>query len=91
MHLNPERVSKSIALTSLIQKNMIKNTGAKNLGTKGASFESYPGESAMPGTLLELGFISNSNERQKLVSNSYQNKLAKAIADGVSEYYTLYY
>ena len=47
-------------------------------------------ESAMPATLLELGFINNSSERQKLVTDSYQNKLAKAIADGIDEYFTIY-
>ena len=44
----------------------------------------------MPATLLELGFISNSNERAKLTTDSYQNKLAKAIADGIYEYFEIY-
>ena len=38
-------------------------------------------------TLLELGFINNTAERKKLVTSSYQNKLAKAIADGIEEYF----
>ncbi|MGO5013622.1 N-acetylmuramoyl-L-alanine amidase [Niallia sp. Sow4_A1] len=38
-------------------------------------------------TLLELGFINNTAERKKLVTSSYQNKLAKAITDGIEEYF----
>ena len=33
--------------------------------------------------LIELGFLSNPTESSKLVTASYQNKLAKAIADGI--------
>ena len=90
MHNDPERVSKSITLTRLIQENMVNYTGAVNRGTDGASFQVIR-ESAMPATLLELGFIDNTSERQKLVTDSYQNKLARAIADGIDEYFNMYY
>ena len=90
MHNNPDRVSKSITLTDLIHEKLINYTGAKDLGTDGGSF-AVVRESAMPATLLELGFISNSNERAKLITDSYQNKLAKAIADGIHEYFEIYY
>ena len=90
MHNNRERVSKSITLTNLIHEKLIDYTGANDLGTDGASF-AVVRESTMPATLLELGFISNSSERQKLVTNSYQNKLANAIADGIDEYVEIYY
>ena len=57
---------KVLILANLIQENLIEYTGAKNLGAKGSSFAVIR-ESEMPATLLELGFISNSSERQKLV------------------------
>ena len=37
-----------------------------------------------PGLLIECGFISNSNERQLLEKEWYQRKLAKEIANGMS-------
>ncbi|MCM3763521.1 Ig-like domain-containing protein [Neobacillus niacini] len=89
MHNNPERIANSMRLTSLIQDNMVQYTGAGNRGTDGASFAVIR-ESAMPATLLEMGFISNSTERQKLFTDSYQNSLAKAIADGIDEYFRIY-
>jgi N-acetylmuramoyl-L-alanine amidase len=89
MHNNPERISRSMKLTNLIQENLVDYTNANNRGTEGASFAVIR-ESAMPATLVEIGFISNSTERQKLVTTSYQNILANAIADGIVEYYKIY-
>ena len=36
-----------------------------------------------PGLLIECGFLSNYNERSKLITETYQKKIAKAIANGV--------
>lgn len=88
-HDNPERIAKSMTLTTLIQQNMIEYTGAHDRGTAGDTF-SVLRESAMPATLTEIGFINNASERQKLITDSYQNKLAKAIADGIVEYFKVY-
>jgi N-acetylmuramoyl-L-alanine amidase len=89
LHNNPERISKSVKLTNLIQDNLIEYTGAKDRGTDGETF-SVVRESAMPATLIEMGFINNSSERKKLVTDSYQNIIAKAIADGIDEYFNIY-
>ena len=89
MHNNPDRIAKSMTLANLIQENMVDYTGANNRGTDGETF-SVIRESAMPATLLEIGFINNPSERQKLVTDSYQNTLATAIADGIDEYFKIY-
>jgi uncharacterized protein YjdB len=86
MDTNPDRIKKSITLANLIQKNMVANTGADGRGTSGETF-SVIRESAMPATLLEVGFISDSTERQKLFTDSYQNNLALAIANGIDSYF----
>ena len=41
----------------------------------------------IPGILIECGFMSNSNERMKLVSDKYQTKLVDSIVDGLIEYF----
>ncbi|MCL6573937.1 MAG: N-acetylmuramoyl-L-alanine amidase, partial [Bacillus sp. (in: Bacteria)] len=89
LHNNPERISKSVKLTNLIQDNLIEYTGANDRGTDGETF-SVVRESSMPATLIEMGFINNSSERKKLVTDSYQNIIAKAIADGIDEYFNIY-
>lgn len=40
----------------------------------------------MPSVLVECGFISNKAEEKKLNNKSYQDKIAKAIAKGISNY-----
>lgn len=44
-------------------------------------------ESPMPAVLVEMGFISNPSDRQKLQDPSYQEKIAKAIAAGINRYF----
>ena len=40
-----------------------------------------------PGVLVELGFLSNSNDRYLLKQQYYQNKLARVITQGVIKYF----
>ena len=40
----------------------------------------------IPSLLIETGFISNPNEARKLKSKSHQQKMAKAIFEGVTSY-----
>jgi N-acetylmuramoyl-L-alanine amidase len=42
----------------------------------------------IPSLLLETGFISNPNEARKLSSSSYQNKMARAIFQGIEQYFS---
>jgi len=44
----------------------------------------------IPATLVELGYITNSEERTLLQSPEYQQKLAEAIAMGIVNYYQQY-
>ena len=40
------------------------------------------------GVLIECGFISNKNEREKLITDEYQELLSKTITKVVIEYFT---
>ena len=40
-----------------------------------------------PGVLLEVGFLSNSNERYLLKTNAYQEKIVKTIVNGLLIYF----
>ena len=42
----------------------------------------------VPGVLLEVGFISNANERYLLKQDSYQEKIAISIKNGLIKYFT---
>ena len=41
----------------------------------------------IPGVLIELGFLSNSNDRYRLTRDEYQEKLAISIANSIEKYY----
>ena len=40
-----------------------------------------------PGVLIECGYLSNYNERNLLISDAYQEKIAKSITNGIINYY----
>lgn len=41
-----------------------------------------------PGVLVEVGFLSNSQERQELTQRSYQDKIAASVYKGIMRYFT---
>lgn len=44
----------------------------------------------IPGVLVEVGFLSNPNERYNLNHDNYQKLVAKSIAKGIEEYFKKY-
>lgn len=42
----------------------------------------------IPGVLVEVGFLSHSEERELLISEKYQDKVAEALYRGILRYYT---
>ena len=40
----------------------------------------------MPSILIETAFISNPQEEKRLTDGGYQDKLARAILDGIRDY-----
>ena len=40
----------------------------------------------MPAVLIEVGFVTNANEAMQLTQKAYQNKIAHAMALGISGY-----
>ncbi len=68
-----------------IQRNLISKTDSHNGGVRSAPFWILVGASR-PSVLVELGYITNANEREKLLNNSYQDKLADGITEGISRY-----
>jgi N-acetylmuramoyl-L-alanine amidase len=40
----------------------------------------------MPAVLVEMGFLTNPQQEQRLVSDDYQNALVQALVDGIVRY-----
>ena len=70
-------------LAENIQSAVIKKTGGYNRGVKDSTTLAVLRHSIMPSVLIEVGFISNTDEREKMFNESYRQKLADGIAEGI--------
>ena len=77
-------LSKSITLGSHIQEAFAQS-GRPDLGVKQMNLEVLAG-SAMPGVLVEIGFITNIQEEAYLNSEKGQQEVAMAIYKGIKAY-----
>lgn len=68
----------------IILKDVIAATGAKSRGVKSAN-HLVTRKSQMPANLIEIGFMNNPTELKNLADESYQNKLAHGIANGITD------
>ena len=84
---NPEKDTVSKILAQNIQDNIIKETNAENLGIKESTGLIVTKNTEMASCLVETGFLSSTTERQKLVSDLYQDKLVEGIANGIKSYF----
>lgn len=59
---------------------------ALSIKTRNVKDENYQvlRDTAMPSALMEIGFLSNPNERAELQTADYRNTIAQAIADGIA-------
>ena len=79
--------SKCNKLATNIQTALIAETGAYDRGVQETDKVTAINWSEVPVTVLQLGFMSNKDEDAKLWSEEYQNKMVKAICDGIDAYF----
>ena len=85
-HNDSQVLAESIrsAITSLLQKDNTREL-------KPAGSDIYLLDHAeVPAVIVECGFLSNQQERSKLMDDDYQNEMAYAVAMGVLEYINAY-
>lgn len=73
------------ALANSIQEQLDKVTQSSQAAQKADYFVLR--RNKIPAALIEVGYITNKDERQLLQDPEYQRKLAKAIAAGICNYY----
>ncbi len=83
-----ENKEQSQRLAQLIQDEASRATGARNLGIISDNGLVVIRETNMPSCLLECGYMSNESERNRLITDAYQDKLADAISVGIHNYFT---
>jgi len=80
-----ENRRESTELAESITESACGKLGLKNRGQKGANFYVLKG-AKMPSVLVEVGFISNTEESELLKDSSYREKIAESIACGIINY-----
>ncbi len=85
-HNNPDRISESNRLATDLHSSLLAETGARDAGLLQATFAVLR-ETAKPAVLLELGYMDNSEENQRIRSEQYQDKLVEGIIKGIQKYY----
>ncbi|MFP3339300.1 N-acetylmuramoyl-L-alanine amidase, partial [Micrococcus sp. SIMBA_131] len=78
----------SEALSRFIQDEIKRNLENTNRLAKNMDSVYLLREAEIPGSLVEVGFLSNPSERELLNTDTYQNKVAASIYQGIIRYAT---
>lgn len=78
-------LAESSKLAEAIQDNLNELLRIESRGVKQAPFKVLMG-ATMPAVLVEIGFITNSDEEARLKDASYREKIAQAIIDSVAAF-----
>ena len=85
-----ERVEQSLRLAESVQRSLYgilsaQNPGLRDRGIKEASFVVLT-ETAMPGILAEVSFVSSPTDERKLRNDGYREQVAEALYKGIARY-----
>ena len=85
-----DKVEQSRRLAASVQRSLYgtlsgQNPGLRDRGVKAASYVVLT-ETAMPGILAEVSFVSSPADEQKLRSDGYREQIAEALYKGIARY-----
>jgi N-acetylmuramoyl-L-alanine amidase len=85
-----DRIEQSRRLAASVQRSLygtlsLQNPGLRDRGVKEASYVVLT-ETAMPGILAEVSFVSSPTDEQKLRSDGYREQIAEALYKGIARY-----
>lgn len=76
-------------LAQIVQNQLVSQLGTRDRGTVARSNLAVIRKTNMAACIAEIGYLSNSNERGQMVSESFQRAAAKALADAIQEALTI--
>ena len=75
--MSSEQLSKNLL------NGLLEETDAADRGVRDGKNLAVINSTKVPAALVEIGFITNEAEREKMVTKEYQQKLARGIANGI--------
>lgn len=78
----------SYNLASSIQSSIVADLDVNDRGVKKDNYYVVK-NTQCAAALIELGFLTNNAECKKLANEKYQNEMARAIVDGIYDYFSL--
>ena len=82
VYVHTSRSAASTRAANTIYDRLLPASGFRGRGVKANDYAVLR-ETVMPAVLVELGFVSNEGDRAKLISESWQDRAAEAIASGI--------
>jgi N-acetylmuramoyl-L-alanine amidase len=79
-----EFFEKSTIMATQLNDKFLKNTNFKVSGVKSGPFYILK-KSDVPAVIVELGYLTNENDKKYLIDDQEQNKIAKSISEFISE------
>src|SRR5690554_688505 len=84
---NSKTNTKSSALAQYVQQAVTTSTKGKDRGVYPDTSLILTREALIPSCIVEVGYLSNVQEREKMLTEAYSKKIAQGIADGVEQYF----
>ena len=72
-------------LAEIVQRHLIKDIDSKNRGVIKSKFYVI-NHTTVPAILVEIGFLSNPDERADIITDKRKQQTAKSVAEGIIEY-----